>query len=150
MDMRASRSRLDSSPPSLGVLAGGGALQLDHLLGVDGEKLLLLRLAHHRAGAKHEGALASSAPTGSFSFRPFASSMTSGTIFFRPLVGAPYTALSVTTSAASLPARTAPSMEPRNFWLVQSPASVKLEMGVAWEGRYLLRPGIAAYTERGS
>jgi len=32
-------------------------------------------------------------------------------------------------------------MDPRNFWLVQSPASVKLEMGVACEGRYLLRLG---------
>jgi hypothetical protein len=32
---------------------------------------------------------------------------------------------------------------------VQSPASTKLGMGVSWLGRYLLRPGIAAYTDRG-
>lgn len=59
------------------------------------------------------------------------------------LVGMP-AALSDTTSAANLPASTAPSMLPRNFWLVQSPASVKLLMGVCWLGRYLLRPGTAA------
>ena len=38
---------------------------------------------------------------------------------------------------------------PKNFWEVQSPARVKLEMGVSWAGRYLLRPGMAAYTDRG-
>mmetsp|Transcript_15542 Transcript_15542/g.37637 ORF Transcript_15542/g.37637 Transcript_15542/m.37637 type:complete len:502 (+) Transcript_15542:536-2041(+) len=75
--------------------------------------------------------------------------MTLSWITLMPLVGPPYAALSATTSAASLPASTAPSMDPRNFWLVQSPASVKLEMGVAWLGRYLLRPGMAAYTLRG-
>jgi hypothetical protein len=40
-------------------------------------------------------------------------------------------------------------MEPRNFCEVQSPARVKLGMGVSCEGRYLFLPGIAAYTERG-
>mmetsp|Transcript_2951 Transcript_2951/g.9980 ORF Transcript_2951/g.9980 Transcript_2951/m.9980 type:complete len:312 (-) Transcript_2951:1248-2183(-) len=72
----------------------------------------------------------------------------SGRIALRPLVGLP-AARSATTSAASLPARTAPSMEPRNFWEVQSPASVKRSMGVCCDGRYLLRPGMAAYTDRG-
>mmetsp|Transcript_7632 Transcript_7632/g.28577 ORF Transcript_7632/g.28577 Transcript_7632/m.28577 type:complete len:209 (+) Transcript_7632:149-775(+) len=89
------------------------------------------------------------APTGSFCVSVAASLITSGMIFFKPLVLAPYTALSVTTSAASLPASTAPSIEPKNFWLVQSPAKVKLEMGVLCDGRYLFRPGIAAYTDRG-
>ena len=55
----------------------------------------------------------------------------------------------MTTSAASLPASTAPSMDPKNFCDVQSPARVKLEIGVAWLGRYLFRPGIAAYTDLG-
>ena len=43
-------------------------------------------------------------------------------------------------------------MEPRNFCDVQSPARVKLGMGVRCCGRNLLRPGIAAYTDlcRGS
>eukprot|EP00961_Rhodomonas_salina_P122053 1643332-Rhodomonas_salina.4 len=50
------------------------------------------------------------------------------------------------TSAASLPARTAPSMEPRNFCEVQSPASVKLGIGVRCWGRNLLRPGGAEVT----
>eukprot|EP00967_Tisochrysis_lutea_P131479 scaffold228591_cov32-Tisochrysis_lutea.AAC.5 len=50
----------------------------------------------------------------------------------------------VRTSAASLPARTAPSIEPRNFCDVQSPARVNPLIGVSWEGLYLLRPGIAA------
>ena len=53
-------------------------------------------------------------------------------------------AVSTITSAASLPARMAPSIEPRNFCDVQSPASTKFEMGVSCDGRYLLRPGIAA------
>ena len=39
---------------------------------------------------------------------------------------------SATTCAANLPASTAPSILPRNFWLVQSPARVKFEIGVAW------------------
>merc|ERR1719387_1860162 len=41
-------------------------------------------------------------------------------------------------------------MDPRNFWLVQSPASVRFEIGVVCEGRNLFRPGIAAYTDRGT
>ena len=40
-------------------------------------------------------------------------------------------------------------MEPRNFWLVQSPARVKFGMGVRWLGRNLFLPGMAAYTDRG-
>ena len=58
-------------------------------------------------------------------------------------------AWSTITSAASLPPRIAPSIEPRNFCDVQSPAITKLSMGVSCDGRYLLRPGMAAYTERG-
>ena len=62
---------------------------------------------------------------------------------FRPCVGAP-TARAATTSAASLPARTAPSMLPKNFCDVKQPQSVKFGIGVFCEGRYLLRPGTAA------
>jgi hypothetical protein len=39
-----------------------------------------------------------------------------------------------TASAASLP-QTAPSILPRNFCDVQSPANVKWGMGVVWKGR---------------
>ena len=38
----------------------------------------------------------------------------------------------------------APSMDPRNFCEVQSPAKVKLGIGVSWDGLYLFLPGIAA------
>merc|ERR1719487_2163995 len=44
----------------------------------------------------------------------------------------------------------APSIEPRYFCDVQSPASTRLGMGDSCDGRYLLRPGMAAYTERGT
>mmetsp|Transcript_13106 Transcript_13106/g.43343 ORF Transcript_13106/g.43343 Transcript_13106/m.43343 type:complete len:206 (-) Transcript_13106:739-1356(-) len=80
-------------------------------------------------------------PGGSLGAYSFAA--TSGWTTFSPLVGWP-AARSATTSAASLPASTAPSIEPRNFCEVQSPARVKRGMGVSCEGRYLLRPGMAA------
>lgn len=43
----------------------------------------------------------------------------------------------------------APSILPRNFCDVQSPAKVKLGIGVRWDGLYLFLPGMAAYTDRG-
>mmetsp|Transcript_5192 Transcript_5192/g.10942 ORF Transcript_5192/g.10942 Transcript_5192/m.10942 type:complete len:201 (+) Transcript_5192:230-832(+) len=59
-------------------------------------------------------------------------------------------ARSLITSAASFPASVAPSIDPRNFCEVKHPHSVRLGMGVVWLGRYLLRPGMAAYTLRGT
>mmetsp|Transcript_10908 Transcript_10908/g.23989 ORF Transcript_10908/g.23989 Transcript_10908/m.23989 type:complete len:207 (-) Transcript_10908:1351-1971(-) len=59
-------------------------------------------------------------------------------------------ARSAITSAANLPARVAPSIDPRNFWEVKHPHKVRLGMGVVWLGRYLLRPGMAAYTLLGT
>merc|ERR1719261_11741 len=75
--------------------------------------------------------------------------MMSGMTSLRPGAAAS-TARAETTSAASLPARMAPSIEPRNFWDVKQPQSEKLSMGDFWLGRYLFLPGIAAYTERGT
>mmetsp|Transcript_40269 Transcript_40269/g.93979 ORF Transcript_40269/g.93979 Transcript_40269/m.93979 type:complete len:246 (-) Transcript_40269:569-1306(-) len=66
-----------------------------------------------------------------------------------PLVGRP-AAFWTTTWAASFPASTAPSIDPRYFCAVQSPARTKLRMGVSCDGRYLPMPGRAAYTDRGT
>ena len=78
-------------------------------------------------------------PSG-FGEAPSAASTTWRWTSFRSCVGAP-TARAATTSAASLPARTAPSMLPRYFWLVKQPHNVRFGIGVFCDGRYLLRPG---------
>mmetsp|Transcript_14279 Transcript_14279/g.35618 ORF Transcript_14279/g.35618 Transcript_14279/m.35618 type:complete len:239 (+) Transcript_14279:208-924(+) len=88
-------------------------------------------------------------PTGCFGSEDAAAATTSGWTSLHPFVGMPR-ALSTMTSAASFPASTAPSIEPKNFCEVKSPARTKLLTGVSCEGRYLLRPGVAAYTERGT
>merc|ERR1712146_719710 len=90
-------------------------------------------------------------PTGFFGCRVLALWTISGwiSLFWVVKVSTPAARLD-TTSAASLPPSTAPSILPRNFCDVQSPARVKLGMGVFWEGRYLLRPGTAAYTDLGT
>ena len=76
-------------------------------------------------------------PTGSRGAAPSAAATTSSCtgLSVCDVAAARPAARSAMTSAASLPASTAPSIEPRNFWLVQSPASTKLGTGVAWLGR---------------
>lgn len=58
-------------------------------------------------------------------------------------------AASARALAASFPENVAPSMLARYFCFVKHPARKKLGIGVVCTGRYISRPAVASYTDRG-